>query len=145
MVPNYHAKAKNPLIADQYDALKPTSFILYTDCNNLYATALSQPLPYADFRWLDRNEINSLDVRTLSDDGDMCYVLEIDLHYPPELHDLHSDYPLAQVRSCVNPDTLSPYSRRFHTRLQYTKGDSGSEMPPSSVHKLLRTLDDKQK
>ena len=39
MVPNRYAKANNPLIADQYDASKPTSFKLYTDCNNLYGAA----------------------------------------------------------------------------------------------------------
>ena len=120
MVPNRHAKANNPLIIDQYDASKPTSFILYTDCNNLYGAAMSQPLPYADFRWLYRNEIDSLAVRTLSDDSDTGYVLEVDLHYPSERHDLHSDYPLAPVRSCVNLDKLSPYSHRLHTRLHYT-------------------------
>ena len=63
MISNRHAVANNPLIPDQYDVSKPTSFILYTDCNNLYGAAMSQPLAYADFRWLDRNEIESLDVR----------------------------------------------------------------------------------
>ena len=66
MVPYHYAKANNPLIADQYDASNPTSFILYTDCNNLYGVAMSQLLPYGDFYSLSRNEIDSLDVRTLS-------------------------------------------------------------------------------
>ena len=91
-----------------------SSFILYTDCNNLYGAAMSQPLPYADFRWLDRNEIESLDVRNVSDDSDIGYILEVDLHYPDTLDDLHSDYPLAPVRQRVTPDILSPFSKRLH-------------------------------
>ena len=75
---------------------------------------MSQPLPYADFRLLDRNEIESLDVRNVSDDSDIGYILEVDLHYPDTLHDLHSDYPLAPVRQRVTPDILSPFSKRLH-------------------------------
>lgn len=82
MVPNRHAEANNQLITDQYDAWKATSFILYTDCNNIYGAAISQPLPYADFRCLESDEIESLDVRELSDDGNTGYILEVDLYYP---------------------------------------------------------------
>ena len=54
-MPNHYAEANNLLIPDRYDASKPTSYILYTDCNNLYGAAMSQPLPYADFLWLNRD------------------------------------------------------------------------------------------
>ena len=63
--------------------------VLCTDGNNLYGAAMSQPLPYADFRWLDRNEIESLDVRDVSDDADIGYILEVDLHYPNTLSLIH--------------------------------------------------------
>lgn len=43
IVPNLHAAANNPLIPDQYDASKLSSFILYTNCNNLYFYTMSQP------------------------------------------------------------------------------------------------------
>ena len=34
-------------------------------------------------------------VMKYSDDDDIGYILEVDLDYPKELHDLHKDYPLA--------------------------------------------------
>lgn len=114
MVSNRQAVANNPQIPDSYDVSQPSNFILYTDCNNLYGAAMSQPLPYGDIRWLSPDEINSLDVRNVSDDSDIGYVLEVDLQYPDTLHDLHSDYPLAPVRQRVTPDILSPFSKRLH-------------------------------
>ena len=34
--------------------------------------------------------------------------MEVDLEYPPELHDLHSDYPLAPEKMEISPEMLSP-------------------------------------
>ena len=138
-VSNRYATAKNPRIPDQYDASRPSSFILYTDCNNLYGAAMSRPLPYADFRWLEQHEIESLDVRNVSEDSDIGYILEVDLHYPHLLHDLHSDYPLAPVRQRVTTDMLSPFSKRLAEKLNTAR--SGTL---SSVEKLLTTLEDKK-
>ena len=39
-----HAQANNPQV-EGYDPSKPTSFITYLDANNLYGTAMSEPLP----------------------------------------------------------------------------------------------------
>ena len=79
-ISNRHAAANNPQVAGQYDASRPTTYILYTDCNNLYGTAMSQSLPYAGFRWLDRNDIAAIDLRNVSDDADVGYIFEVDLH-----------------------------------------------------------------
>ena len=76
----------------------------------------------------------------MSDDSDIGCILEVDLHYPNTLHDLHSDYPLAPVRQRVTPDILSPFSKRLHESIYRSSyNESGS-----SVEKLLTTLEDKQ-
>ena len=36
-------------------------------------------------------------------------MLEVDLKYPKELHDLHNDYPLAPEKIKVSKDMLSNY------------------------------------
>ena len=56
---------------------------------------MSQYLPYGGFKWLNQNKIykfclNSIDGNSL--DG---YILEVDLEYPDELHELHNDCPSA--------------------------------------------------
>ena len=67
--------------------------ILYFDMNNLYGHAMSQYLPYANFKWVKNiNEIEQklMKIKSNSSTG---YVLEVDLEYP-SLHYEH-DYPLA--------------------------------------------------
>jgi len=39
-----HAQANNPLV-EGYEPSKPTSYITHLDANNLYGTAMSEPLP----------------------------------------------------------------------------------------------------
>ncbi|HYT42363.1 MAG TPA: DNA polymerase [Methylomirabilota bacterium] len=65
--------------------------ITYLDVTNLYGWAMSQPLPYSNFSWMDENEWRNVG----SEDPDIGYYLEVDLEYPRELHDHHSDFPLA--------------------------------------------------
>jgi hypothetical protein len=47
-------------------------------------------LPYGGLKWSSTNVV--LDI---PDDAPKWYILEVDLEYPKELHDLHSDFPLA--------------------------------------------------
>ena len=53
-----------------------------------------QDLPYGGFKWLSNGEINKLDLNSISENSPIGYILEVDLEYPKELHDLHNDYPL---------------------------------------------------
>ena len=61
-----------------------------------YDGAMSQPLPVGDFKWLAEKELDEM----MSDHAKIkgC-TLEVDLEYPDNLHDLHSDYPLHQSLS----------------------------------------------
>ena len=49
---------------------------------------MTQTLPYADFKWVDNVDVNSI-----NDNADKGYFLEVDLEYPQEVHDSHKDLP----------------------------------------------------
>lgn len=93
---NRHALANNRGMGKEYKPEKPTSYLTYLDANNLYGWAMSPPMPYAHFKWVD--DPNRIDVTKVSDDAETGYILEVDLEYPQHLHDIHSDLPLAPQR-----------------------------------------------
>jgi hypothetical protein len=107
-----HARANHPGL-DDYDATKPNSYITYLDVNNLYGYAMRQPLPTGDFKFLSRDEIDRLDIDSVDDEAATGYILEVDLRYPPNLHDKHNDYPLAPERLKISPEMLSPYCKNL--------------------------------
>ncbi|XP_051176791.1 uncharacterized protein LOC127291633 [Leptopilina boulardi] len=93
---NRYAKANNPYMTN-YNENDETSYIVYFDANNLYGWAMVQSLPYGGFEWIE-NIDNNFDFN-ISDDGPIGYILEVDLDYPEELHDKHSDFPFCPERS----------------------------------------------
>ena len=55
---------------------------------------MSKPLPTKGFKWMTEHE--------LQDWKNHSCILEVELEYPKELHDLHNEYPLAPERIKVN-------------------------------------------
>ena len=82
-----HAKSNNEYMGTQLDPTKDSKFISYLDANNLYGWAMSKQLPTSGLEWMTGDKLD--DWKHLS-----C-ILEVDLEYPEDLHDLHNDYPLA--------------------------------------------------
>lgn len=89
-----HAKANHKYL-DTYDPSRTNSFIIYLDCNNLYGYSMCQSLPYSDFKFMNRYEIDNLQLNLLSisDTAEKGYILEVDLKYPENLHIEHNDFP----------------------------------------------------
>ncbi len=85
---------------DDYDSKKPSKHIFYLDANNLYGWAMSKPLPYKDFEWMNERELRDWESFSFGE-GKGC-ILEVDLEYPKGLHDLHNEYPLAPERVMMN-------------------------------------------
>ena len=94
MITKRYSKANNPNMVKDFDKNSPTKHISYLDANNLYGWAMSQPLPVGNFEWMSEEELKNWKNHS-------C-ILEVDLEYPKELHDLHNDYPLAPERLKVN-------------------------------------------
>ena len=128
-----HAQANNKYMKN-YDPEAESGYIMYLDANNLYGWAMSQKLPSGNFRWIPCPEYINLD--SYDENSAKGLILEVHLEYPPELHGLHNDYPLAPEKMTVKPEMLSDYSRKILEREGMTIG---------KVQKLIPNLMDKEK
>lgn len=72
---------------------------------------MSQPLPYGEFQWVHPSDEIIAYILSLRENSEEGFILEVDLDYPAELHDLHNDLPLAPERKKVALEELSPYAR----------------------------------
>ena len=77
---------------------------------------MKQNLPHRNFEWIDTDKFILENVTEDSDDG---YILEVDLEYPEELHDLHNDYPYCPEHCEITPEMVSDYSRGIGEAMEY--------------------------
>ena len=73
---------------------------------------MCKKLPYDDFEWY-YGRMDEKRVMKYSDDDDTGYILEVDLDYPKELHDLHKDYPLAPEIMSISENMLHKSKRIY--------------------------------
>ena len=79
---------------ENYNKNEESSYIQYLDANNLYGWAMSQKLPVNNFKWAeDTSKINKEFIKYYNENSNKGYILEVDVKYPKELHDSHSDLP----------------------------------------------------
>ncbi|XP_053595337.1 uncharacterized protein LOC128667793 [Microplitis demolitor] len=100
---NRYAAANNRYMGEDFDPSKAESYLMYYDVNNLYGAAMSMPLPTG-------------------------YILEVDLEYPEELHELHKDLPLC-------PEHFVPPGSK-HSKLSTTLKLAKNEFE-KSFYKLM--------
>nr|CAH7717106.1 unnamed protein product [Callosobruchus chinensis] len=86
---NRYGKANNIYMENEYDPNLPTSYLMYYDINNMYGTALREPLPIGNFTWVENIDFYREDILKTLDDSDTGYILEVDLEYPIHLHEIH--------------------------------------------------------
>ena len=131
-IANRYGKANNKYMKE-YDEKASSKYIMYLDANNLYGWAMSQYLPTGGFKWLSEKEVN---LSKFDDESEKGLILEVDLEYPKELHDLHNDYPLAAEKIKVTENMLSPYCKKIAEKFGVKIG---------LVEKLVPTLFNKER
>ena len=68
---------------------------------------MSQYLPYANFKWVKSIDNIEQKLMQIKKDSLVGYILEVDLEYLQELHDIHNDYLLAPEKINRSKEWLS--------------------------------------
>ena len=134
-IANRYGKANNVYMKKD-DEKAPSKYLMYLDANNLYGWAMSQYLPTGNFKWMTEKQINKINLATYKEDSKKGLILEVDLEYPRELHDLYNEYPLGPEKVKVTENKLSNYCKKIKEKYNISIGQ---------VHKLIPTLNNKEK
>ncbi|GFT96395.1 uncharacterized protein NPIL_66591 [Nephila pilipes] len=65
-----YARANNRYL-ENYDPLSPSKYIIYLDANNLYGWAMSQALPYSDFKWISSDTFNKEQILSIHENSEV--------------------------------------------------------------------------
>lgn len=119
MIPHRWAKANNPLLPQGYDPSKPTTHLVYIDCNSLYSSIMTKKLPHRNLRLIEKPGLEwvKTTVKKYTPDDDTGYLIECDLDYPPHIHDLTADLPLAPEHMKISKEHLSPFNLELSKKL----------------------------
>ena len=102
IISNRYGEANNKYMRKGFNKNKPSKYLMYLDENNLYGCAMSEKLPTHGFKWLTGGEIEKI-YENRHNLNKMPCILEVDIHYPKELHDKHNDYPFCPEKvKCKN-------------------------------------------
>lgn len=88
---NRYAKANNQYMGEFYKEKEDSKYIMYYEANNLYGWAMTQPLPYGGFKWVENEALEKLETKDIPYNSNIGYILEVDLEYPESIHDAHQD------------------------------------------------------
>ena len=104
IISNRYGEANNKYMQKGFNKNKPSKYLMYLDANNLYGCAMSMKLPTHGFKWLSSGEMEKLYNNQVVQvwEKNPC-ILEVDIGYSENLHDLHNDYPFCPERvECKN-------------------------------------------
>ena len=102
IISNRYGKANNKYMRKGYNKSIPSKYLMLLDENNLYGCGMSMKLPTHGFKWLTGGEMEKIYENRHNLNKIPC-ILEVDLEYSENLHDLHNDYPLCPEKvKCKN-------------------------------------------
>ena len=88
---------------NNYNENKEFLVLLYLDANNLYGCPMIIKLPVGGFKWVKNvSRIDEEFIKNYNENSDIGYFLKLDLEYPKEFHDLHSDLPFLPEKMEIN-------------------------------------------
>ena len=95
--------------------------------NDLYGWAMSEYLPYQNFKWL--KNVEKFDMMSINEKSPIGYLLEVDLEYSDKLDEFYNDYPLAPEKLAVSSHILSKYCKKIADKYEIKVSDLKKVIP----------------
>ena len=121
-------------INKRYSEASKNVNILHLVMNILYGCAMRQYLSINNFRLVKSLSKIEQKLINIKNNSSTRYVLEVDLEYPQELHDIHNDYPLTPEKINIPKEWLSDYGLKTPTVHNNTTG-TVKKFEPNLVNK----------
>ena len=97
-----YAEANNKYMKN-YNKNKESSFLIDVHANNLYGWAMIKKLPVDGFKWVDDLSMFTEEfIKSYDEEGDVGYLLVLDIEYPKTLRMLHCDLPFLPEKMKIN-------------------------------------------
>jgi len=87
---------------------------------------MSGLLPYKEFNWLEPSKFN---IKTVENESDKGYIIECDIEYPENLHDLHNDLPVAPENLQMKGLKKSDWQMTIQKELDIKESKVGKLIP----------------
>ncbi|XP_055930792.1 uncharacterized protein LOC129961025 [Argiope bruennichi] len=130
-----YSKCNNPYVPETYNHNEPHKYIISVDVNNLYGFSMTANLPFSNFKWLNHEEIDKLDIMSITPDAETGYIMEVDLDYPKNLRDMHDDFPLAVEHLNISYENLSPYQKQALEKNNFKFNCKTKKLTPNLFNK----------
>ena len=109
--------AKNPYTnSEKTEYRKYEVFLANVDANNLYGNALRHHLPIGNFHYLEPEEYNHINWKTIKLDTEIGYFVICDLQYPPTVQEKTKNFPLAPEIHQISGHMFTSYMKQMLSR-----------------------------
>ena len=160
MSSNNHYETASSKYMKNYIKNLISSYKKYLDGNNLYGWAMCKKIPVRKFTWAKKPSIYTEQaIKMYDENNDYDAILEVDIEYPtmasikhkdlpflPQQKEINNDLPFIPQRKKINEDL--PQAKEINEDLPQAK-EINKDLPQqrniNKVHKLVTTLDDKEK
>ena len=94
---------------------QPNKLLVFSLMQTIYTVESCKNFHYllnSNFVLKREGEMDLHETLNTPDDSPIGFILEVDLHYPEHLHDLHADFPLAPTKQEISFFWLGEYQRK---------------------------------
>ena len=102
---------ENNTYLENFNSKDESTFGAFFDVTSLYAGTMQKEMPVGGYQWC--TEISLAQILATPSDSSFGYFVEVDLAYPPAIHDIHNDLPLAPEKIQIPTEWRSDYANSF--------------------------------
>ena len=151
-----HAVANHKYLPN-YDSSKKSVFLQYLDANNLYGYVMNEKLLLDGYEWDNIDKFTSDFVKNDDANGDVGYLLELDVEYPKDLLLYHADLSFLperryKIRKQHNKKEYNDFECKAYEDMvrkrvatAHKKANKAFNITHEPENKLIATVQDKIK